>query len=125
MKGPSDASAATPDELVSRLRAEAFGRGPEGVVALYAYASGKMRAKVGTLDVFRRAFGNTLYAPLLTHDGLEVGQPLVIGGSARAELTLTVGDQRVGFLLAMVQEARGDRAGRWTLSGVVREGVDL
>jgi hypothetical protein len=122
---PADASAPSPAELLKALQAEAFGRGPAGVKALYAYASGRMRGKVGALDVFRRAFSNTLYAPLLAYPAHQVTEPTIIGDSARSELTLLIDGQAVGYLLGMVREQRGPGGGGWRLSGVVRQGVDL
>ena len=75
--------------------------------------------------VFGRAFGNELYAPLLTHDALEAGEPRVIESSARVTVTVTRAGDEARYLIGMVRLGHGPRAGRWALSGVVREGVDL
>ncbi len=102
-----------------------LGRGAAGVAALYHLASDKLRGRLGSQEVFERAFGNTLYAPLLEHDELRAGAPVVIDGSARAELAVTVGGETAVYQVGMVLAKHGDRAGQWCLSGVFREGVDL
>lgn len=118
--------AATPAELLDLLLTEAVGRGAAGVEALYRYASDKMRGKVGSIEVFHRAFGNDLYAPLLSHADMRAAEPTIIDDSARVELRVTAGaGEEVVYQLGFVRGRHGTRAGLWTLSGVVREGVDL
>ncbi|NLG09643.1 MAG: hypothetical protein GX560_10395 [Deinococcales bacterium] len=111
--------------LLERLVAEAFGRGEAGVAALHRYASDRMRGKLGGPEVFRRAFGNALYAPLLHHDGLRAAEPVVIDDSARAEVVVSYAGEEVRYLVALARSRYGERAGLWTLSGVARDGVDL
>jgi hypothetical protein len=115
----------SPEELLATLLEGGFGRGVEGVSTLYAYASSKLRGKLGDLSVFERAFGNELYAPLLGSQEISAGSPTVIGDSARAELTVRFAGEVVLYQLGMVRNRHGDQVGRWSLSGLFREGVDL
>lgn len=105
--------------------AEGFGRGPDGVEIIYAYASDKLRGKLGDLSVFQRAFGNELYAPLLSDHELVASAPTVIGDSARAEVRAFGTAGNAVYQVGMVRPVAGSRAGRWTLSGLFREGADL
>jgi len=113
------------EELLETLLQQAFGQGEAGVRTLHAYASPKLRSKLGDLSVFQRAFGNELYAPLLSSAGVRAARPQVIGDSARSELTLEQDGETVTYLLGMVRAKGGPQDGRWCVSGVVREGVDL
>jgi len=113
------------EELLAALLARGFGRGAAGVTTLYAYATGKLRSRLGDLEVFRRAFGNELYAPLMQAADVHAEQPIKIGGSARAELRVQDAGQGATYQLGMVQERSGSHSGKWRLSGVFREGVDL
>ncbi len=123
--GAGGAGAPSAEALLELLLAEAFGRGEAGVAAIYRYASDGMRRRVGSYEVFRRAFGNLLYAPLLSHDALSAGEPRFVDDSARVELVVSAGGEEVSYQVGLVRARSGTRAGRWTLSGVVREGVDL
>lgn len=118
-------SASSPDELLQLLLTSGFGRGQDGVATIYLYASGKMRSKLGDLDVFERAFGNELYAPLLGSQQIRAEPPVVIGNSARAELLVSFAGETVTYQLGMVRNLSGEQADRWSLSGLFREGVDL
>lgn len=111
----------TPEALLTLLVKEAFGQGEAGVNTIYAAASDKMRNKVGSVEVFKRAFGNELYAPLLNAEELHAGEPMFIGSSARVTLTAHSGGERVNYDVGMALSP----AGVWQLTGVVREGVDL
>ena len=118
--------ASTPEELLARLKEEGFGRGVAGVRAIHGYSSEKFRSKLGTLEVFERAFGNDLYAPLLEHQTLLAAPPTVIGNSARSELVVTTRTgEVVTYQLGMVRTSPGTGPVEWRLSGLYREGVDL
>ena len=95
------------------------------MTVLYEVASDKLRAKLGDMAVFERAFGNELYAPLLQHDELSAGPPAVIGDSARSQVVVRRKGEVAVYQVGMVLCRHGSRAGGWTLSGVFREGVDL
>lgn len=118
----SSNSAQTPEELLQLLTDQAFGVGPGGVERLFEMASGKFRGRLGSIEVFRRAFGNELYAPLLRHDELRAEAPVVIGNSARAEVIVRAGDETVVYQVGLVFNTT---EGAWRLSGIFREGVDL
>lgn len=121
----SNIGADSPEELLQLLTAHAFGEGADGVNRLFELASGKLRGRLGSLDVFHRAFSNELYAPLLRHDELRADPPTVIGNSARAQVTVRVGTETAVYQVGLVRTENGQHAGRWLLSGVFREGVDL
>ena len=113
------------EELLAVLLSRGFGRGAAGVATLYAYATGKLRSRLGDLAVFQRAFGNELYAPLMQAADVHAEQPMEIGDSARVELRVQEAGHGATYQLGMVRERSGPHAGRWRLSGVFREGVDL
>ena len=113
------------EELLAVLLSRGFGRGAGGVTTLYAYATGKLRSRLGDLGVFQRAFGNELYAPLLQSSEVHAEPPVEIGGSARAELHVLHAGHGATYQLGMTQERAGPHAGRGRLSGLFREGVDL
>lgn len=115
----------SPEELLETLLQQAFGQGEAGVRTLHAYASPKLRSKLGDLSVFQRAFGNELYAPLMQAADVHAEQPMEIGDSARVELRVQEAGHGATYQLGMVRERSGPHAGRWRLSGVFREGVDL
>lgn len=112
--------------LLEFLASAAFGRGLSGVRSLHQVASARMRSKLGDLAVFERAFSNELYAPLLAHQHLSVAGLETVGSSARAELVVTGTDGVVAtYLVALKLSRHGASAGKWQLSGVARDGVDL
>lgn len=114
------------EELLDFLVTEAFGRGVDGVEWLYQLASSRMRSKLGDLTVFKRAFSNDLYAPLLSHQRLKVTDVTTVAGAARAQVEVEGSAGEVAtFVLALKLNRHGASAGRWQLSGVAREGVDL
>ena len=113
------------EELLAALLARGFGRGAAGVATLYVYATGKLRSRLGDLEVFQRAFGNELYAPLMQGAEVHAEPPTQIGGSARAELRVQHAGHSATYQLGMVQERTGPHADRWRLSGLFREGVEL
>lgn len=114
------------EELLTFLVTHAFGRGVDGVEGLYQLASSRMRSKLGDLAVFQRAFGNDLYAPLLTHQQLRVADLATIAGSARAEVVVEgSAGEVITYLVALKLSRHGASAGTWQLSGIAREGVDL
>lgn len=107
------------------LLTRGLGRGAAGVPTLYAYAAPKLRSKLGALAVFERAFGNELYAPLLESTERSTGVPTVIDDSARCELQVTYQGEVITYQLGMVRNRHGSQVGKWSLSGLFREGVDL
>lgn len=125
MSAAPQLAADTAEDLLETLLEGGLGRGVPGVSTLYAYASSKLRGKLGDLSVFERAFGNELYAPLLAPQEISAGSPTVIGDSARSELLVRFAGETVVYQLGMVRNRHGDQAGRWSLSGLFREGVDL
>lgn len=125
MPAVTDLAADSPEELLALLLADGFGKGAEGVPTLYAYASGKLRSRLGDLAVFQRAFGNELYAPLLHARNMSAAEPAIIDSSARVELRTRQAGESVTYQLGMARERSGERAGRWCVSGLFREGVDL
>jgi len=120
-----EAAADSPEQLLETLLRLAFGQGAAGVATLHAYASPKLRSKLGDLSVFERAFGNELYAPLLSSQPVQADPPLIIGDSARSELRVKHTGETAVYQLGMVRAKGGPQAGRWCVSGVFREGVDL
>ncbi len=114
------------ESLLEFLTTTAFGHGVDGVEWLYQLASTRMRSKLGDLSVFRRAFSNELYAPLITHRRLKIVELASIDGTARAEVAVEVNSGEViTFVVALKLSRHGASAGDWQLSGVAREGVDL
>lgn len=112
------------ESLVTGLLA-AFARG-DGPNALHEIASDRMRSKVGGPEVFRRAFSNELYAPLARSAQVAAEPFEIVDDTARTTLRVTDEDGRsASYVLAVAVARHGERAGRWLVSGLVREGVDL
>lgn len=120
---------ATPEAALARL-VEALAAGDRrrdhGIDAVYDLASDVLRSRVGGPDDLRRVLDNSLNRVWLGHRGVEVIDLEVRGGAARAEVEVTAADgERARFTVALVRPRHGERAGRWLLGGLAREGVDL
>lgn len=115
----------SPEALLSFLASHAFSCGPGGVEWIYRLASPRMRSKVGDLAVFQRAFSNALYAPLITHGPASIVGMTTIGEAARAEVVIETDGEVVTYLVGLKLSRHGQSAGKWQLTGVARDGVDL
>ncbi len=97
-----------------------------GIDHVFDLASERMRAAVGDLASFRRAFHNDRYAPLLEHRQHAVEALEQRGDRARATVSVAGADGvPVRYVVAMGRARQGDRTGAWLVHGMVREGVDL
>jgi len=114
------------DAVLAALARDAAGRPRHGPAAVYAHASDRMRSLVGDAAAFERAFRTTLYAPLVGHRMAATNDWDRLGNSARCHLSVVGADGlEAGYTVALTRSAEGARGGRWLLSGIVRDGVEL
>ena len=120
--GPAELLAA----VLDALRENDEGRPDAGVAFLWSVASDRMALRVGDESALGRALHNELYAPLLGHREVRTSEIERVGDSAR-QLWTVVGraGESARYTVAVARQRHGERRGRWAVSGLVREGVDL
>jgi len=121
----TEPDATSSPEALAQALAAAFLHDDDPAAALHAVASERMRDKVGGLEGLRRAFANELYAPLVRCAGVEAAPWRLIDDTGRTVLRVrTPSGEAVAYVLAVARARHGEHAGRWRVSGLVREGVD-